>query len=296
MSTVIGASRKFDGIKAATSDYPPLCTTPFTDVVKHLCYHILPLGGEHEWVLDKNIRKICESIEQFNGKRIVAISTKGEGDTKPFISPDDVIEKFRALGVADIEYMFFKNKKRLREVVSFVPMLSKVITSDPNHVVFYGHCKGVTHPNPTVIPHKWADAMYETVYENWDQVKPQLEQFGASGSFKKYGTFKTIRNHRWHYSGTFYWFRCASVFPRNWTQVDQVFYGTESWLGLLFRPFEAGCLFHDFTGDVYKATDSEIENKLQEWRQGRLCGQPLLSAEEYKQYLIDSKCQARVTL
>lgn len=290
MSTVIGAKRRVGHTSHISIEYPPLCSEPFGEITKHLLYHILPLGGEHEWALNKNIKKVCEGISQFNGKRIVTIATTGEGDTKPFVCPDDVIKKFESHGVADIEYMFIKNKKRLREVTSFIPMLEKVASTDPNEVIFYGHCKGVSHPDPNSICHKWADCMYETVYDNWDQAKQQLQVFGMSGSFNKYGTFKTVRNHKWHYSGTFYWMRSASVFVRKWKQVDQLFYGTESWPGLLFRPWEAGCLFHDFTGDVYTTSPSILEQKINEWRHQKLNGGiPEVSLEQRKQLLLDKQ-------
>jgi len=264
MSRVIGAVRKSQFKTHA--NYPDLCNLPFDNVVKHLLYHVLPLGWEHEWVLDRNIEKVCKSIDQFNGKRIVAIATAGNGDTKPFICPDNVIDKFDRFGGKDIEFVFVQNVKRLREVTSFLKMLNMVMTDDPNHVVFYGHCKGVTHPNPESVCHTWADVMYETVYNNWEQVKGTLQDRGICGSFKKYGTFRTPLNHRWHYSGTFYWFRCASVFVRNWKRVDQAFYGVESWPGLIFKPEEAACLFHDNTKDLYKVSKNYLIDKLQEWR------------------------------
>lgn len=266
MSKVIGARRASQATDEGRT-YAPLCTQSFSeDVVKHFLYHILPLGGEHQWALDKNIAQVCEGLQQFNGKKIIAIATPELGNKREFKTPEYVMQAFENAGYTDIEYLVVTNKKPLREVVSFVKLLSRVETLDPNEVVFYGHCKGVTHADPTSICHTWADIMYETVYNNWEQVKSSLEKYGITGSFKKYGTFKTLHNHRWHYSGTFYWFRSASVFIRNWSHVDQTFYGTESWPGYLFRPDEGGCLFHDNTGDLYRVTKEYLQKQLQEWK------------------------------
>ena len=273
--------------------YSPLCTIPFDKdkIVKHLLYYTLPLGGENEWVLDKNIRKVCEGIEQFNGKRIVTIAIRGVGDPNyNYISPDDVIKKFQHFGATGIEFLVAVNQKKLWEVSGFLPMLQKVMTDDPNHVFFYGHCKGVTHPNPALISHKWADVMYETVYNNWSQVKQILERFGTAGALKAYGEFKSVRNHRWYYSGTFYWVRAASAFLRNWTQVDQIFYGTESWPGLHFRPDEGGCILGDNISDMYKKTVPELDQLLNEWRQDKLNGTHYFKCPiEYRQEIIEKQ-------
>jgi hypothetical protein len=83
--------------------------------------------------------------------------------------------------------------------------------------------------------------------------------------------FGTPRNHRWHYSGTFYWFRNRDVFQRDWRTVDQKFFGTEAYPGLLFHPDDTGCLFADKTKDLYKLDywNSEIQPALERWRNAR---------------------------
>ncbi len=265
-SRVIGAT--LSKPKDFTITYPPLCTEKFVvaRLKKHFLYHVLPLGGEHEWCLRKNISQVCQGLSQFNGKKIVAISTPGNGEVRKFLTTEEVQQLFESEGYKDIEYIEVKNNKKLREVVSFVPLMSKVQSLNPDEVVFYGHCKGVTHQSTTSICHPWADAMYETVYNNWEQAQILLETHGIVGSFKKYGMFKTLRNHRWHYSGTFYWFRSASVFVRNWSYIDQFFYGTESWPGMLFRPEEGACLFWDNCKDMYKEKLENIQQQLQLWR------------------------------
>lgn len=272
MSHVIG--NRIRTSRHVPQQYPPICTEPINEPVKHLLFHMMPLAGEHEWCWKKHVRQICDGLEQFNGKRIISISTPGPGDKKPYSCPDDVIKEFEKYNAKGIEFLFFKNKKALREVVSFVHMLTKVQSTSSNDVVFYGHCKGVTHPAESMC-HVWSDAMYETVYNNWEQVKVALEHYGMAGSFKTYGQFTTKGNHRWHYSGTFYWFRSASVFTRNWGHVDQFFYGTESWPGLMFRPHEAATLFWEIPsstriGPMYEMPRAQHEARIATWRHEKL--------------------------
>jgi hypothetical protein len=46
-----------------------------------------------------------------------------------------------------------------------------------------------------------------------------------------------------HYSGTFFWFRNADVFARNWRTVPPIWGGVEAWPGILFTPGECGTIF-----------------------------------------------------
>jgi hypothetical protein len=215
-------------------------------IIKHLIYHIWPVKsfGTWQWNLDR----LLKSIGQFNGRRIMAIATSEETD-----SADAVMDYLKG---HDFEFLSFRNDKRKRETISFGRMLEQVQSLDLKEVVFCGHAKGVRHKRvlendgSTVI--RWAEAMYETVYENWEGAKIILEHKAMAGSFKRYGQFTTPGNWRWHYSGTFYWFRSCHVFNRNWRKVDNRFFGTESWPGLLFRPEDTGCLFFDGAGDIYK--------------------------------------------
>lgn len=273
MSRVIGVTRRSSQPQRT---YPMLCNADFTAPIRHLLFHMMPLADGQEWCWKKHVRQICEGIKQFNGQKIITIATPGPRDTIRYSCPDDVVKEFDKYGSFDINFLILQNKRTLREVVSFVPMLTKVQSTDPQQAVFYGHCKGITHPADSMC-HVWSDAMYETVYNNWPQVQIALERYGIAGSFKSYGQFNTRGNHRWHYSGTFFWFRSASVFVRNWSKVDGSFYGVESWPGLLFRPHEAACLFWDIPhtvpiGPMYKMPRSEHDARISKWRHEKLAG------------------------
>lgn len=109
--------------------------------------------------------------------------------------------------------------------------------------------------------------MYRTCLDDWERVQEHLTTKAMTGSFKRYGQFTTRGNHRWHYSGTFYWFRNRDVFQRNWRHVDRKFFGTESWPGHMFRPEETGCLFMDGADDLYlhEYWTKTIEPALEQW-------------------------------
>lgn len=244
---------------------PPLDRTPYGGpVIRHLLYHVLPLRGG-PW--RRNLERLSAGLDSINGRRIVAIVRDQNGDT-----PEAVQEHLAGHG---IEWIVVPNNKKLREVATFIPLLERLAPSEgqdapANEITFYGHCKGVTHGDPTnsaTTVHRWADAMYETVYYNWREAQRLLETYAMAGAFKRYGQFTTRGNHRWHYSGTFYWFRNLHVYRRNWRYVDQKFFGTESWPGLMFRPEETACLFCDNAGDLYKMSywKDHVEPELQKW-------------------------------
>ena len=67
-----------------------------------------------------------------------------------------------------------------------------------------------------------------------------------TGIFRKHGRFANHRNlGDWHYSGTFFWMRHASVFARDWRNVPQFYGGVEAWPGMHFARHETGCLLLD---------------------------------------------------
>jgi hypothetical protein len=146
------------------------------------------------------------------------------------------------------DFFVVPNNPDRREVATFLPLLGRVFTRDPSEATFYAHAKGVTKPtNPGVSVHRWTQIMYETCLDYWPLVERLLNSFPVVGSFKKVGAGFAPSASRWHYSGNFWWARNADLFGRAWRQVDQLWWGTESYLGVHFAPEEAGCLFHDGT-------------------------------------------------
>ena len=97
-----------------------------------------------------------------------------------------------------------------------------------------------------------------------------LEQYSIAGSFRRFGEFSTPGNHRWHFSGTFYWFRNNAVFSRIWNQIDRVYFGVEAWPGKMFKPEESACLFADNAGGMYLETEWEkLQRQIDVWEFSR---------------------------
>lgn len=226
----------------------PVPIVDLSECKRNLVYHIAPASGNGTW--QRNVEQILKRINLFNGRRIVSIvrgrpiaeagNRRGRLIT-PLDPPEAVIEAFKG----EAECLIFDNDPNLREVVTFVPMLKKVESLDPQEVTFCAHAKGVTRPvNAGVTVHPWAEILYETCLDYWPLVRSLLERRAMAGSLKKIGPGFRGSQSSWHYSGTFYWFRNRDVFSRDWRRVDQAWWGTESWPGVMFHEEEAACIFH----------------------------------------------------
>jgi hypothetical protein len=211
---------------------------------RHFLYHLGAFAATDTW--RRNVEQVKKRLWLFNGRRAVAIAT---GPT--MVDPDQVIEAFD--GQID-QFFRIPNNPKLREVATFVPLLSEV-EGYASDITFYAHAKGVTRPvNPGVTVHTWTDLMYETCLDYFPRVHRLLQSYPMAGSFKKVGKCFTGSRSTWHYSGTYYWFRNKDVFSKQWRKIDMQWWGTESWPGVMFPQNEAGCIFHDgpFPGlDLY---------------------------------------------
>lgn len=212
-----------------------------TITVRNLLYYIYPVTGNGIW--QRNVTHLLRRLPLFNGRRVVAIATDG----RKLDPPGKVKDSF--LGTVT-DFITIRNKPGLREVAAFLPLWQTVQSGDlDGQVTFYGHSKGVTRPvNPGVTVHPWTDIMYSCCLDYWPFVERQLLTYPITGPFKKVGHGFTGSQSQWHYSGAFWWLRNAALQTRNWKEVDQKWWGTESWAGLHFTTKEAGCLFH--TGRV----------------------------------------------
>lgn len=232
-------------------------------VKRNVMMHIWPVKKTGVW--QWNCDQLLKRAELFNGKRVVAIVYDSQSD-KP-----EAVKKY--LSDFTDDFVVMPNNPALREVVTFVPMLERLESTDPNEVTFCCHSKAVKHAipvgNPGTTLFKWTEAMYETCLDHWDHIRELLTTKAMAGSFRRYGQFKTPRNHQWHYSGTFYWFRHVDVFQRNWRYLDKKFFGTESWPGHMFRPEETACIFMDMAEDLYQIPywASTVTPALEQWRQ-----------------------------
>ena len=239
---------------------------PLVNPVRNLVMHVWPTrNGAWRWNLDQILRR----IDLFNGKRVLGIVTDSTTETANAVKAH----------VAGHGFEFFEaaNKKKLGEVVTFVPTMERVASTDPNGVTFRCHAKGSKHKpfggEPQTVQ-RWAAAMYETLLDDWPAVADALESHTLAGSFKRYVGMGKIP---YHYSGTFYWLRNHKVFsnPR-WRQVAKTYAGVEMWPAVVASDSEAACLFSDYAdaktvGDAYleKNWSAYISEELERWRAAR---------------------------
>lgn len=231
-------------------------------MVRNLLYYIYPITGNGTW--QHNVAELLRRIRLFNGRRVVAIATD---------QITDPAEAVKGMFWGQVhEFIEMPNNPQLREVAAFTRLLERVETKDANQITFYGHAKGVTRPvNEGVSVHPWADLLYETCLDYPALVEDLLSRYPIAGSLKKVGHGFDGSASSWHYSGGCYWLRNREVFSRDWRRVDPVWWGTESWPGLHFKPEEAGVLFHEGvapTLDLYNMDylKNRVFPELESWR------------------------------
>lgn len=234
----------------------------------HIMYHVMPLAGSTEWVWRRHCQWLREVRHNFNGRLIIGIVTPGPGDAWAYCPPDAVKEELRGLGAEFVEAPNDtgkgRNKRQVRqgrgEGVLFPIMLGMLKTSDPDHVAFYGHCKGVSRPQaaPNSASHIWAEAMFETVFRNQKEAISALDTHGVCGSFRMPGGYRDGGpgiGSNWFYSGTFFGIRLVDAFRRNWEYMPTHYGCVEQWPRLNFdKSTQSACLFFD---DVHNLYDEE---------------------------------------
>lgn len=115
---------------------PPIEVVDLKDCTRHLTFHVWPVSGYGAW--QWNCDRLLQHKELFNGRRIVSIVTDSTTD-----SADDVK---RYLADFTDEFIVMDNNPKLREVVTWLPMLQRLstLTSDKD-VTFSCHAKCVRH-------------------------------------------------------------------------------------------------------------------------------------------------------
>lgn len=205
--------------------------------VRSLAFYVCPLPNLGVW--QRCLGQLSRRLDLFNGRRLVAVATG------PGLDPPDAVR--RLLGDR-AEVLEVPHSHTLREVAAWLPLFERLADHAPGEVAFYGHAKGVSRPvNPGVTVHRWTEVMFETCLDYWPLVKRTLERHPIAGSFKKVGHGFEGSRSAWHYSGTFYWLRLADFYRRPWRAVDRVWWGTESSVGWLYAPPEAGVIFREGT-------------------------------------------------
>lgn len=245
---------------------------PLVSPVRHCLWFLAPLIPSAERaglsVLDWQLPLIEQALPAFKGMRICTIVEPSPEDDKSQFRPvQEVAHYFEKMGF-QIEVL--PNRKTLREGPALVHMLGKC-PRGPEDVIFFGQSKCVSRSPDFKAVRWWTEAMIETVMANAKQADGQLSKFGCTGAFKKYGEFNYAGNHRWHYSGSFYWLRATEVFKRDWEFLHNSFCSVEAWPGYQFPKEQAGCLFLDKAGHMYDEHywQTDVFPALDKWREGQ---------------------------
>src|SRR5262245_34596535 len=218
---------------------PDYRVPPNPRAVRHLLYHVLPVAGNGTW--QRNLDQLLARIGHFNGRRVMAISTR-RGEQGPPLDPPDAVREY--LQGHDVETFSRPNDPKLREVATWKALWARVPwTDDPYHSVFYAHAKGVTHPvNPGVTVHRWATLQYETCLDYLPLVDAALERFPIAGSFLRH---YPLAGSTWHYSGAFFWVRLRDATSERVRMVPRTWCGNEAWPGQHWPVDQAATLFSE---------------------------------------------------
>ncbi len=226
------------------ADGPRIEHGPFVSSIRHLTYHVYAAKKHDSWKW--NLEQLAKRWRLFNGTRIIGIS---EGPAAQ--SASQVIAFAESLGMVFDHHVIRPNNEKLREVVTWAPMLSLLNpqSAGENEVVFSAHAKGQKYDDPSHT-RDWTDLMYQSCLDDWPAVYNALRTSLMAGSMREYGLLG--KWHNWAYSGTFYWWRLTEIGKRKWRDVDQWFAGTESWPGKMCDPRETACLFLNDSRRMYE--------------------------------------------
>jgi hypothetical protein len=206
---------------------------PRSGWTRHLLYYVYPRRGNGAW--QRNVEQLLERIDLFNGRRVVAVAADGGSDHAETVRA--------AFAGRDVEFVELANNPAVGESAAFPPLWESVEKyRGPGDATFYAHAKGVKYDDPRLAPHRWATLMYAACLDYWPLVEAEFLAHRPVA-----GTLRSLPDGvgRWHYSGTFFWFRNALAFARDWRRCRPRWGGVEMWPGRVFHAAESGTLFRD---------------------------------------------------
>jgi hypothetical protein len=203
-------------------------------VVRHLIYYIWPTAHSDVWRW--NVSQLLRRMDQFNGKRIVAIATDDKA-----VSFDECKAAFQGT-VTDFRH--YANDPKRGETVAFLDLLKSVQSTDQREVVTYCQAKGVKYPADTKhMVRRWTETMYSSLLDYPLLIEDTLLTHQMVGTFLKSGNTFDGLPPAWHYAGTLFWFRSAAIFSNpNWQHIPTQWWGTEAWPGIVCPREAAACL------------------------------------------------------
>jgi hypothetical protein len=206
---------------------PLTLKSPIT--LRHCLYHIYAPEGDTDWL--DNVKQLRRNSQIFNGIKYAAIAHDNN------TIPNKEIKK----QLPGFQFIEMKNDPILRETITFLPLLKKVIKyNQPGNAVFYAHTKGnTTLPvTNTEGARLWRNIMYDRLLDKYRQCMIYLRKYYAVGIHKTTwpesmrDTFPSGLEfgNRWMFAGTFFWFRADALFSANWKILARDRYGVEAWL------------------------------------------------------------------
>lgn len=231
--------------------------------MKHLIYHVAPLEANNIWVM--NLRQLLRrSFRVFTGRRVIAVA-QGPG----CVSTEHVKQALSdySLGDEQWEILELPNDKKLREVITFLPLLRSVLNE--SGYVFYAHTKGNSTVDGVPGATRWRNTMYHHLLDRdtecieimksgasmvgccqmqWSPVKARDAQQVPRPTLRRTPFPSRLENtHQWIFAGTFYWFRLDRVAhnPRRFV-VPADRYAVEAWPGQMFTAESCYSMWNPF--------------------------------------------------
>lgn len=250
----LGCKRAFCALVRTAEAECPVGNWPNRITTLNLIYHVCPLlrndvWRANLWQLRKRLSLQCydQGDDQryiFNGRKLIAVAVDE--------STHDVDEVRRELNRDDCEFVRCDNDPELREVATFEILLEHVANTSKHEATFYAHTKGNSTGDDSLGAELWRNEMYRALLDNVEAARDLMQKYTCVGTHKlrwerdSKSPYPTGINNAycWMYCGTFFWFRHADVFGKDWRKAilsDR--YGAENWLGNLLPSSEAATLF-----------------------------------------------------
>lgn len=215
---------------------------------RNLLYYVYPVRDSiWRW----NVEQLLARWPVFDGRRIVIVAV--DGRTVP---ATEVRAAFSGRGA---EFVERGNDRTMGETAAFIAALEGLASTSPDEATFYAHAKGVTRDGKTLENvRSWAAAMYAMNLDRPELVESALSTHDAAGCFLH---DMDHAGSKWHYSGTFFWFRHEAVFSRpDWRRIEWSRSGVEGWIGRVVARGRAFALtpFRHFD-DLYRYGVGEPE-------------------------------------
>lgn len=203
--------------------------------VRHLIYHLAPLGPSWRW----HLAELLPRLGLFNGARVMTVAT-GEGCADPG-------EVSALLAGHDVRVHHVRNDPQLREMTGY-PLLLRELARyrGRGDAHLYAHAKGASSEVQFDGVREWSRTMLTVLLDYWPVVQRALVGHSVVGIYRRRIPLIGHPCCGWHYSGSWRWARNRDWFARPWDEHNYHWASTETQPGSLFGIAESACLFGEF--------------------------------------------------